>query len=893
MPGLTTRSAIALVLLLILPFRFLPAQAGATEIPAGQLQNAPAQPDTLSVSPSPPSKELDKKQRSESGVDTSIVYQALLIDNDVQARKSYFTGDAQVRYKNMTLKAGRIIIDWDAHTLTAEGIADSIWLFSPDVKDSTRQLKFRELPILVEGGSEMTGDRMIYNYDTERGRVIRGRTKFEDGHYIGEQIKLVGEKTFNVSNSIYTTCDLDSSPHFHFKARRLKMIVNDRVIAKPIVLYLGHIPIAALPFAFFQTRTGRQSGIVIPSYGESVREGRHLRGLGYYWAPNDYFDAKATVDYFEKSGWLMELGTNYAVRYKLNGSIEGSFTRKNFTSGYADRRWDLTVRHSQEFSATSRLSVSGYFISDNSYYKDLSTSIYTRLTRELRSNATWSKYWPEQKLSLSANFSQVRDLQDDITQTTLPQISLRKSQSQIFKPGRTSGASGRKASKWYHNLYLSYGSNFNTSNREYLSTTSTDILQKVDIDRSLSNSLDLSLSSPNKYFGFLAINQSFSLAQDWYDRVHSYSLDPVSGKIEDVEESRLSARHTFSYSASANTKIYGMIAPGIGDIQAIRHVVTPSLSFSYRPDFSERSWGYYTYLKDTSENTVKRDRFGGTTGSGGSQMVSVSVRNLFQMKRGSGEKVKKIDLFNMDFSTSYNMKADQFRLSDLRTSWQANPARNFSLSASTGHSFYNWDKSTARRVNRYLFEDGGWRKGDFVRMTSFNLNFSLRFEGKGEKKQKTATAEDSVAVAADSLRWDDDLTVEEENLLRRGRRFQNDRAFSPSAIPWRLNTTFNFSLDKTNPARPTKRYYLDISGAEVNLTRNIRIGYSAHLDLEKGIVSYHRMTFYRDLHCWEASVDWVPSGSGKRVYFRINVKSPSLRDIKLERFGGAGSVLGY
>jgi hypothetical protein len=148
-------------------------------------------------------------------------------------------------------------------------------------------------------------------------------------------------------------------------------------------------------------------------------------------------------------------------------------------------------------------------------------------------------------------------------------------------------------------------------------------------------------------------------------------------------------------------------------------------------------------------------------------------------------------------------------------------------------------------------------------------------------------------MGADSLRWADDLTVEEENMLRRGRRFQNDRAFGHQSIPWRLNTTFNFFFDKTNPDRPNKRYYLDISGAELSLTKKWRLGYSAHVDLEKGIISYHRCTIYRDLHCWEASVDWVPSGSGKRVYFRINVKSPSLSDIKLEKFGGAGSVLGY
>ncbi len=280
-------------------------------------------------------------------------------------------------------------------------------------------------------------------------------------------------------------------------------------------------------------------------------------------------------------------------------------------------------------------------------------------------------------------------------------------------------------------------------------------------------------------------------------------------------------------------------------------------------------------------------------------MVNFSVRNLFQMKRGIGEKEKKIDLFSMDFSTAFNFKAKQYRLSDLRTSWQANPVNNFSLSAGTTHSFYAYDPDLQSRVNRYLFDHGGWRDGDFLRLTSLNLNASIRLQGKGEKKTEkpgteTGLPEEGEEGMMPMAQEDTELDVLEESVSRRGDRFEGDRAFQKLSIPWRVNLTFNFYLDKSqNPDKPTKRYYLDVSGAEVSLTNNWRIGYSAHYDLEKGIVSYHRLTFYRDLHCWEAQIDWVPSGISKRFYFRINIKAPSLRDIKLERRGGAASVLGY
>ncbi len=835
---------------------------------------------------------------SSSDIDTLIIYQARHIHNDVAARKSYFSGEAVVNYKNMTLKAGKITIDWDATTLIAEGVPDTAWVKNQDGSDSTRQLVTRHEPLLIDGDSQMNGAMMIYNYKTEKGRVVRGRTRFEDGHYLGSQIKMVGDKTFHVSNSTFTTCDLDSNPHFHFQSDKLKMIVNERVIAKPIVMYIGHIPVAALPFAFFPLKKGRSSGVIIPRYGESATEGRYLRGLGYYWAANDYFDTRATVDFFEKSGWLFDAGANYAVRYKLNGSIDGSWTRKDFSGGTQSRRWDITLRHNQEFDPTARLSASGTFVSDKSYYRDFSANLDTRLQRQLRSNATYSKYWTAQKISLSANFSQTRDLSDDVTQTTFPQVSLRKSQTQLFKPARNvrSGSPGRSRQepKWYQNLYFSYGANYINSQREYLQRTTLDTVKKIDRNQQLNNDFAFSLNSPKKYFNILAVNHSLSIDQDWYVKTYDHTLNPETGQIESIENKGLAARHTFGYSASANTKLYGMFSPGFADIQAIRHVVTPSVSFSYRPDFSGESWGYFDHVKDAGGTTLKKDRFGGSTPSRGSQILSLSVRNLFQMKRGQGEKVKKTDLFTMDFNSGYNFEAEQYRLSDLRSSWQANPMRNFSLSAGTSHSFYVWDHEKKTRVNRYLFEDSGWQKGDFMRLTSLNLNLSLRLEGKGESKQERRGGADSSDVGADSLRWSDDLSVEEEALLRQGRRFSDDRMMQHASIPWRVNFMFNFYLDKAaNPDKPSKRYYLDISGAELNLTEHWRVGYSSHIDIEKRQISYHRMTFYRDLHCWEASVDWVPSGIGKRVFFRINVKSPTLRDIKLERFGGAGSVLGY
>ena len=830
-----------------------------------------------------------------SDIDTTISYEARDIINLVKEKRSMFIGDAVVKYKNITLQAGKITIDWDDHLMIAEPLVDSVWVKSDD-GDSVLVPKRVGEPVLIEAGSQMTGAKMIYNYKTEKGRVVRGRTELEGGKYVGRQIKKIDDKTLFVSNSIFTTCDLDSNPHFHFEARRLKMITNDKVIAKPVVFYIGKIPVAMLPFALFPHRKGRQSGIIMPRYGESVREGRYLRELGYYWAPNDYFDARFLVDFFEKTGWLFRSGANYNVRYKMNGRVSGSWTRKTTLGDVKIRRWDLRFRHNQEIDPTSRFSASGYFVSDKNYYRDLSTNLSTRLTRELRSNATYSKRWPKHKLSLSVNLNRVHDLEDNTTSQTFPQLTFRKGQSQLFAPGKAKRSRGRRRRrpqpKWYHSLYYSYSSSLLNARKEFLVKGEEDTTKNVTVTRHLNHNLNFSLNSPKKYFGWLSLNQSLAVREAWFDETRAFSLDAEKNEIVEEKVKGFAARHTFSYNATANTKLYGLFAPGIADIQAIRHVVTPSFSFQYMPDFSDPKWGYWVKVKDTTGQVLKKDRFGGTP-SGGRQFISMSVRNLFQMKKGYGEKEKKIDLFTMDFRTGYNFKADQYRLSNLTTSWQANPARNFSLSAGTTHSFYQWDIEEKSTVNRYLFEGDGWKHGRFMRLTNFRINFSIRLQGRGG--QKGRRSEDALEQRPEDEEFppEEEADVLEEDVLREGNRFEAERSFQSLSIPWRVAFNFNFTLDKSNPEKPVKRYYLDIRGAQVNLTKNWRISYNAHFDLAKRIITYHRFTFYRDLHCWEAQVDWVPSGINKRVYFRINVKASALRDIKLERRGGRAGMLGY
>ncbi|MDZ7341298.1 MAG: LPS assembly protein LptD [candidate division KSB1 bacterium] len=837
------------------------------------------------------------------GIDTILNYNAAIVDFRVPEKKIILTGQADVKYKTMHLTAEKITVDWDTHLITAEGVPETLYVKSRNPGDSTMTIRWRGLPTLSDAGDVMNGFQMIYNYKTEKGRVIQGRTEFEGGYYSGQNMKKITREIINISNGYFTSCDREESPHYHFQSRRIKVILNDKVIAKPVVMYFGHIPVAALPFAVFPNKKGRHSGITIPTYGESYREGRFLRGLGYYWAPSDYFDTSVKVDYFDRAGWILHGDLDYNIRYLLNGSISGSFTRKNFVSGAQERRWDLYINHNQTIDPTSSFGIRGQFVSDKNYYKDFSSNLDMRLNRNIRSDATFSKNWPERGFSFSANLSQQIDIQSGQVSRTLPQMRFSMNSRPLFGRSRSNSAStnafksqsATTEKSWREAIYFSYSSNLNNSTsrggkypdgRKYTETT----------NRYVNHSASLSMNIPDKIFGWLTMGQNFQYDERWYDRYLKNNFDRQLNKVEKDTVQGFATRRTFSYSLNATTKIYGMFAPHIGNVQAIRHVVTPNISFIYQPDFSDPGWGYVDIFIDTTGRRITAPRIIDGVSSGGQKSLSFSLANLFQMKTGDDEKAKKLDLFTLNFNSAYNFKAEKNKLSNLTSSFRASPIRNLNVNMSASHSFYKYD-ATRGLLNELLVMDSeALKKGEVLRLVNFNLSASLSLQG-----QRKAAAGDTKAETASQV-FIDEATGEPvaeqvyyDRLYRPGgNRFEINDRYSGLDIPWRTSLSFSFTLNKYNPLKPSKNFYLDISNMEVQLTKNWKINYVAHLDLETKRIVSQSITVYRDLHCWEAMLTWRPSGiGGKSYYLRINVKAPQLRDLKYEQRGGRSSALGF
>jgi lipopolysaccharide assembly outer membrane protein LptD (OstA) len=849
-------------------------QQSAIQDSAGQSQ-AEQQPSSK-----PPSGEK---------VETPITYEAQNVSSSLDSKTMLLSGRAKVSYQNMTLTAARILVDWDKEEIFAEGVLDTVWEPRPETADSVRVVKWTGPPEFREGGDVVTGESMVYSTRTRKGRVLRGRTSYEDGFYTGKAIKMVKSQTLNVSDARFTTCDKTDEPHFHFRSQKMKIEVNKKVVAKPLVFYIGRIPVFALPFIYFPIQHGRQSGLIIPRYGESTIEGRYLKGLGYYWAASDYWDVKGTMDFYEKSGFLFRGDLNYNIRYAMRGSISGSWTRKDFDiSGTKERRWDLTVSHSQEISPTASFAVSGQFVSSGSFYKDLSLNRDQRLQQEIRSNATFTKKFGGSR-SVTVNLNQTRDLKTDEVTETLPRISFRGGQFALIpKPASVKGSQAE--TRWYHSLYLSYSSNFLSQRSKKLDSSSDEGVfikkQSTGWDHSLR------FSSPQKVMRYFTVNPGVSYRETWFDKRKEYYLDPETNTITSRDDLGFFARRTFDMSVGLSTKIYGIMRPFFLPGAMLRHVATPNIGFSYRPDFSSEKFGTFTSVSDSNGVTKRYDPYSGSlfgsTPTGEQKAMTVSLQNVFQMKTGEADSARKIDLFTWNLGTSYNWKATRNRLADLSSVLRASPSKFLNLQFQSVHSFYTVD-SDGVRTDRLFVEDMVLKDfkslfRNWMRTTSLTASLDLRLRGKA----KAAAAGQAAPAATEDV--NNDLV----NSLRTvpGDRFEMDEPVTSTSIPWDLRTSLNYTENRSNPFSPVKTFWTNAS-MNVSITRHWKISYAARLDLIKKEIVSQDLTIYRDLHCWEARIVWTPTGYYKRFYFRINIKSSMLQEIKLERGSGRSGLYGY
>ena len=838
-------------------------------------------------------------------VDLPVIYSANYIKYRLKDDESDFQGKVKIKHDRTDLDAGFVSVNWQNNLLNA---------LPRMVTDTISEPLF---PIIKEDGRDpMTGDAMVYNLKTRKGKITKGQTKADDGYYTGKRIRNESQKVFFIENSTYTTCDLDTA-HFHFESKKMKIIQNDIVVARPIILHLGQIPIFGIPLGIFPHKGGqRHSGWIMPSYGDNKNRGQYIQGLGFYWAPSDYWDSKFTLGFGDKQGATFRINTQYRVRYKFSGSL--NFFNRQYLSGTSnimdlteDRSTSTTLRwtHKQELRKNQSLNANVTYSTSGDYNKKYGISEAERMNQKAISNMSYSKRWPKSKNSFSTNYYSNLDLlidektnpesnyyvkpnragtQINIENSTFPKFSFRHGQSNLFP-------TTAKNKKWYNTITWNYGLNYTKTDRRYYESVEIDSAL-FDWDRDSDGMLleqneknngwvhTSNINAPQKLFKYISINPSLSLKSAW---VNETQEGVWNGSTFDKSPKKgFAARTTGSFSMNANTQIYGLFSIPIGPVKAIRHVISPSIGYSWTPDFSKpffgNDLGYVLTEEDSLGNEIFHDRFAGTMAGGTPRSerksMNFGLNNIFQAKVKKGDKEKKVDLLNWRMNSSYNFAADSMKLANLRSSVRSKIAGKLNLDLSMTHDFYRFDKDLNRRMADFNKNDNGII---YPRLTNARLSTGFRLSGMpwGDPKETERTDQDTTEV-------DEDLSG--PGLANPLKNMRNTLGNKKS---WNSNVSISYTYSATDPSKPKKTFWANTTST-FNVTSKWRVSYRARFDLIQRDLVSHSFSIYRDLHCWELSLNWTPSGLGQGINFKLNVKSPTLRDLKIEKRGGVYSGAG-
>lgn len=736
--------------------------------------------------------------------------------------------NGELRYQDMNLEAGDIRYKINTRILVAEGLKS----------DSTGEET--ELPVLLQGIEKLTGRRMTYNLDTKKGQVEMARTRFEDGYYVGEKIRQVSEDVLFVTSGNYTSCDKEEDTHYHFYSDRMKMVGKDKVIAKPVILYIGELPVFALPYYVFPVRKGRHSGFLTFEIGNFERGERFIRNLGYYWAASDYWDLESSLDFYENVKTIFNTRMNYNLRYRLNGGVGLRYSRqtgwRNFSKTISNN-WMVNFNHSHDISRTARIRGSGSFVSSKSFIEDNVYDQYNRLDRTVKANANFTKRWESSSLVIATD--QSWNLDTDIKQMRLPSISFTLPSFQLF-PDPTKARKKERVKPWeeveepkkrfYNSINLSLNTSAVNFKRRIKNPDSSFYWKDFQTIHTSS-----SIRSPQKLLGFLTVTPGINFTHTVYHVEWNRLTDSLG-----LETDRVFTRSTYNLSVASNTSIYGTVYPNILGITGLRHVVTPSISYRFTPEI-EKNEEYRSYT-------------GAGTTSKRSKTISYSLGNLFQSKYISGESEKKMDLFNLNFNGSYDFVKEEKKIGDLRASLRTAAIPRISLDYNSTYSFYNYDDSRRELTDPRLVSSA----------------FSASVNGK-----IGSGGGDGLGDRRGGKGFPGDLSRERIPEAETG------------GVGLNYNLSYRYRISHVSPTT-SKTQWLDFT-IGLQPTEKWSIFYRSHYDIKEKRSSSQRLELIRDMHCWEGKFIWVPSGPIAGYYIRINIKS--LPDIKLEK--SEGGVKGF
>jgi hypothetical protein len=828
---------------------------------------------------------------SEGDIEAEVKYDAtdsLVFSLDGRTVELY--GSGIIKYQDITLEADYIRYEMDNNTVVATGLPDSTGTVAGN-------------PVFTDANNSFESKKLRYNFKTQKGFIEEVITQQEGGYLHAQETKKQSNGHIHLKDGKYTTCDLEH-PHFYIAITKGIDMPGDKIVSGPAYLVLADVPLPiGVPFGFFPNSMTKTSGILLPKYGEEERRGFYLREGGYYFAMNEYMDLRVTGDIYTNGTWGVRVGSNYKLNYKFSGNVNLRYFKnisgnKNIEGSYTvSRDYAIGWSHAQDSRAnpnrTFRASVN---LSSSSYDKNHTHNINSVMRNTKQSSISYTKAFPNSPFNLSVSLNHSQNSNNKSVNMTLPKISLNMARVNPFK--RKSGTGPKR---WYEDIQLSYTSLLENRISTYDTLLFTSQVWD-DMKNGYKHNIPLSLSI--RPFRKTPMLQSFAITPSmnyngvlYTKQMHKTfsGYDTVKGRpiVDEQMISKISYAHSLfpSIGSGIAPKIYGMYTfKGRGRLQQIRHVMTPSASFSYVPDLSSLQPDYYRTLTDPetgdtieTHSIYEGQIYGTPTVRGASGSLNFSLRNNIEAKMRSKsdtidemEKVSILD--NLSLSTNLNLFHDD----TLTPAWTP-----ISMNGST-KLFKNklnltfrgildpFGYDTATRRNRTA-ETWFSQSGRPVRLTSASISAGFTLKSKQQKDSKSGqeTMDRESQLNNPDMAGDDPLGTYDPNVEE----FYGD--YVDFDIPWTVRIDYSFSY--TKPAADAKIIQTIRASGDFSLSPNWKIGFNSGYDIDKRSFTTTNLSVYRDLHCWEMRISVVPFGSYKSYNFQINAKSSILSDLKYNK----------
>lgn len=796
-------------------------------------------------------------------------------------RKMYYWGEVEVSYENIKLKADYMEYDMATGTVYARGTYDSL----------SREWKGQ--PEMTQGKQTFSMEEIRYNFNTRKARITNMITREDDGILHGKNIKMMPDRSINITKGKYTVCDLEH-PHYYLKLSSAKVVTkpSQKTVFGPAHLVVEDVDLPiGIPFGFIPKRPDRATGLLMPSFGEENARGFYLRDAGMYFVLGDYFDMSLTGDYYTLGSWAANLNSRYMVKYKFNGNLAINYSvdqtgEKGSTDFFQSKNFGVRWSHSQDSKAHPGTSFSAsvnFSSPSNSRYN--SHSVSEALQNQISSSISYSKNW-NGKFNLSVNALHSQNSRDSSYSFTLPNITFSVS---TFYPFKIKNRVGKER------IYEKFALGYNTSLQNKINFKASEFGEPGFLDK-FQNGMthNFSIKLPDfTLLKYLNVAPSVSYGMNWFFRKSEAYFDRETNSVKmemGKQFGHFGTTHNYSGSVSMSTRLYGMYDFGkFHKVQAVRHVISPSVSMSFSPEKGKAFNGWRTLnyvdtlgVQKSYDYNIYQGQINSAPGKGKSATMSLSIGNNLEakvrdMKDTTGTGTKKVKILDqLNLTTGYNFLADSLKMNNVGVSMSTSVFGKLGINGNMNFDPYAID-GKGKRINRYNILETGVP----LRLTNVSGSLSYSLSGKGTVKGNDGSKSgggDS-GNAADYYRRIYYHPITGEYIPGGWLYYTNPN------VPWSVNFNYNFSMNRTyefiNDQLRKKDNYTQTLGVQGNiqLTPKMSVQAQSGWDFTAMKMTTTQFSFRYNLHCFNISVSWVPSGMYQSYSFLISANAAALADL--------------